>query len=211
MRADVTSSYHPFMDTTRSTVPIRTYHNALRTALLVDAVLWLATGAASRSRDLYSDGDDWESPYALFSVLLVTAAAVATFAITAYTSKPGPRSASRTAAVALAIVATASTVMAWAFPLWAVLLVAGFAALAATGPPQSRNALWLGAVLLVGLAVAVVGVTAKLGRPGSHNDYSEAQSWGITVACALSAAVLAVRARRSSGTHADAGSATRLA
>lgn len=96
--------------------------------------------------------------------------------------------------------------MAWAFPLWAVLLAAGFAALTATGPPQSRNALWLGAALLVGLAVAVVGVTAKLGRPGSHNDYSEAQSWGTTVACALAAAMLAVRARRS-----DAGSATRPA
>ena len=32
----------------------------------------------------------WEGPYALFSVLLVIAAGVATFAITAYTSKPGP-------------------------------------------------------------------------------------------------------------------------
>ena len=33
----------------------------------------------------------------------------------------------------------------------------------------------------------LVGVTAKLGRPGQHNDYSEAQGWGVTVACGLTA------------------------
>ena len=57
--------------------------------------------------------------------------------------------------------------MAWAFPLWAVLLAAGFAALTATGPPQSRNALWLGAALLVGLAVAMLAVRARRSDAGS--------------------------------------------
>jgi hypothetical protein len=188
------------MNTALATVPDRSHRIALRTALFVDAVLWFATGAAARNRELYGDSENWGGPYALFSVLLLLAAAVATFAITMYTSRPGPPSASRIAAIALAVLATVSTVAAWAFPLWAVLLATGVAALAATGPRHRRNALWLGAALLGGLAVAVVGVTAELGPAGSYNDYSEAQGWGITVACALAAVVLAMLARRSSAT-----------
>lgn len=184
------------MDTTHPPGTIRTDRNAERTALLVVAFLWLATGVATRIRDMYSD-DDWEGPYALFSVLLLLAAASTTVVIAQYTSEQGSRSASRTAAVALAVLGTVSTVMAWAFPLWAVLLAAGYVALAATGPPQRRRAGWLGGALLAGLAVAIFAVTAKLGPAGEYNDYSESQSWGITVACALAAAVLTVLARTS--------------
>ena len=99
--------------------------------------------------------------------------------------------------------------MAWAFPVWSVLLAAAFAALAGTGTPQRRHAMWLGAAFLGGLAVAFVGVTAKLGSPGPHNDHSEAQGWGVTVACLLAAAVLAVLVRRSSGKPITTLSATR--
>ena len=156
---------------------------------MVDAVLWLAAGAASVDRALYSD-DKWGGPYALFSVLVLVAAAATTVAIAMYTSKPNARSASRVAAVALAVLATVSTLMAWAFPVWSVLLAAAF---------------------LAGLAIALVGVIAKLGPPGSHNDHSEAQGWGVSIACVLAAAVLAVLVRRNSGTPITIRSATQPA
>ena len=198
------------MDTAPSTIPAHSTRGGLRLALVVDADLWLAAGAASVNRGLYSD-DDWEGPYALFSVLVLAAAAATTLAITMYTSKPNAPSASRVAAGALAVLATASTLIAWAFPVWSVLLAAAFAALAGTGTPQRRHAMWLGAAFLCGLAVALVGVIAKLGPPGSHNDHSEAQGWGVTVACVLAAAVLAVLARRRSGTPVTIRSTTQPA
>ena len=83
--------------------------------------------------------------------------------------------------------------MAWAFVVWALLLAAGYAALALTSP-VFRRALWLSGALLAGVAGAFVGVAAKLGSPGSSNDYSDAQDWGMTIACALTAAVLLVLA-----------------
>jgi hypothetical protein len=184
------------MNTTSPAVAIGAHHGAVRTALVIDAGLWLAVGAASRNRGLYSDGDGWEGTYAVFSVLLLIAAAVAALAVTAYTSPPGQPSRSRVAAVVLVILATVSTVVAWAFPLWAVLLAFGFAALAATGPSRTRNASWLGAALLSGLAVAIVGLLAEIGPAGSHNDYPEAQGWGVTVGCVLAAAVLVLLSRR---------------
>jgi len=198
------------MDTAPSTIPAHSTRSVLRVALVIDAVLWLAAGAASVNRGLYSD-DDWEGPYVLFSVLVLVAAAATTLSITMYTSKPNARTASRFAAVALAVLATVSTMVAWAFPVWSVLLAASFAALAGTGTPQRRHAMWLGAAFLAGLAVALVGANARLGPPGSYDDHSEAQGWGVTVACVLAAAVLAVLARRSSGTSIAIRSATQPA
>lgn len=192
------------MDTTRSSVPVSANRNALSAALVVATALWFATGIASR---LVSGGDDWENAYALFSVLLVIAAATSAGAITVYTSKPKPRSVLRVAAVALAILAVASTIVAWASVVWAVLLAAGFAALAATGPRRRRDACWLSVALLAGLAVALVGLWTKLGPPGEYNDYSEAQEWGVTVACALATVVLGVLARRAHRERADAAAA----
>jgi hypothetical protein len=187
--------------TSSTAVPIHSDRPLLRTAFIVDAVLWLAVGGFSRLRALHADGEDWELPYALFSVFLIISAAASTFTVLMYTSKSGPRSTSRIAAIALAIVGVVSTVMAWAFPLWAVLLAAGFAALAVTGSPQTRSAIRLSGALLVGLAVAFIALTAKIGPPGEYNDHSEAQSWGVTVACGLTAIVLAMLARRTLEAH----------
>ena len=39
--------------------------------------------------------------------------------------------------------------------------------------------------------MSILGVVAKLGAPGDDNNYSEAQSWGVMVACALTALALA--------------------
>lgn len=167
----------------------------LSAAFVVAAVLWLAAGVATRTS---SGADDWEVPYAAFSVLLMAAAAVSAGAIFSYTSKPHDRSVPRLAAVALTVLAVASTVIAWAFVMWAVLLAAGCAALAATGQPKRRDAGWLSMALLAGLAVALVGLWAKLGPPGEYNDYSEAQDWGVTVACVLATGALARRSRRAS-------------
>ena len=140
-----------------------------------------------------SDADDWEVGYALLSGTLLIASVVTTVVVVRRTATPGRTSLARMAAIILAIVATASTFVAWAFVVWAVLLAAGYAALALTSP-VFRRALWLSGALLAGVAGAFVGVAAKLGSPGSSNDYSDAQDWGMTIACALTAAVLLVLA-----------------
>jgi MFS family permease len=195
MRGNATVSYLPVMDTTHSRMPARTDRNATNPALLVIAFVWLAPGVASRNPGLYSDGDGWETPYALFAVALLAASVATTFVIARHTSEPGSPSGRRTAAVALAVLGTVSTVVAWAFPVWAVLLAAGFFALAATGPAHRRRVGWLGGALLAGLALAIVAVNAKLGPADEYNHYSEGQSWGVTVACVLAAAVLVGLAR----------------
>lgn len=201
-------SYRVAMHTARTTVPTHSDRPVLRTAFLVSAVLWLATSGISRLRALHSDGDDWEGYYALFGVFLMMAAAATTLTIVMHTSKSGPRSVSRIAAIAVAFLGVLSTVVAWAFPLWAVLLAAGFAALVVTGSPHGRSALRLSGALLAGLAVAIVARTATIGPPGEYNDYSEAQSWGVTVGCALTAIVLVMLARRTSEVPSDARPAT---
>lgn len=129
------------MNTTGAAVPFRSDRAVLRTAFVVDAVLWLATAGVSRLRYLYADGEDWELPYAVFSIVLLIAAAATTLTVVRYTSKLNGHRAPRIAAIVLALVGVASTIMAWAFPLWAVLLAAGFAALAATGSRHARGAL----------------------------------------------------------------------
>ena len=203
MCAQVGPTYRPAMATTRSVVPVRGNRNLLSAVLLVAALLWLATGIASRTG---LAGDDWEVPYAIFSVLLLMVAATSAGAITVYTAKPKDRSVRRVAAVALAILAVASTIISWAFVVWAVLLAAAFAALTTTGTRQCRDAGWLSAALLAGLAVALVGLWAELGDPGEYNDYSDAQSWGVTVACVLASAVLSVLALRNQRERIVAGS-----
>ncbi|MEO6124258.1 MAG: hypothetical protein ABIR32_11160 [Ilumatobacteraceae bacterium] len=89
------------MDTAAATRPAHSTQRVLRVALAVGAFLWFLVGIAAVSGTLYSD-DDWETPYALFSVLLLMAAATTTLAITMYTSEPHARSASPTAASVLA-------------------------------------------------------------------------------------------------------------
>lgn len=178
------------MDTTHSHEPARTDRNTVHTALVV-AFLWLVAAAAL----LFTNRDDWEWPYAVFSAFLLIASAATTFLVVQHTATAGHTPIPRFAAIALAILATASTVVAWAFVLWAVLLAAGYAALAVTGSPHGRRALWLSGALLAGVGVAFVGVTAKLGPAGDDNNYGQAQGWGIAVACVLAATVLAVLAR----------------
>lgn len=182
------------METTRPVVPIRDSRNVVSVPIVVAVLMWFATAIASRR---FSGDDNWAGPYALFSLLLLLAAATSAGAITAYTSTPKDRSVPRVAAIALAILAVASTIVAWAFVVWSVLLAAAYGALAATGPRQRRDAGWLSAALLAGLAVALVGVWGKLGSPGEYNDYSDAQGWGVTTACALATATLCVLTRHS--------------
>lgn len=190
MRTRLAGSYRAPMVPTGASVPVDADHEMLSPALVVVAALWFATAIASRSFV------DWQVRYALFSVLLLVAAATSAGAIIWYTSTPSSRSLGRVGAVGLVMLAVASTFVAWAFVVWAVLLAAGFASLAATGPRQRRGAGWLSVALLGGLAVAVIGLWAQLGPPGEYNDYSEAQDWGATVACVSVSAVLGMLARR---------------
>ena len=88
----------------------------------------------------------------------------------------------------------------------APLLAAGFAALAWTGAPRRRDAIWLSGGLLIGVAIALIAVTAKIGPPGTYDDYSQAQSWGVTVAALLTGAVFTIGASRAHGATAPAGS-----
>ena len=127
----------------------------------------------------------------MFSVFLLIASVVTTvrrsFADTSERRSHIGRGA--LAPLLLAIVGTASTLVAWAFLMWAVLLAAGLFRARRHRSPQRRRACWLGGALLAGLAVAIIAVNAKIGPAGEYNDYSDAQDWGMTIACALAAAV----------------------
>lgn len=173
--------------------------DGLGLVLVIASGLWLLAAVAFRL--LESSDDGWVGAYMAFSVVLLAAAAVASLGVTLHTSPPGTPSGPRIAAIAWVVVATASTIVAWAFVLWAVLLALGFAALAASGRPQRRHAAWLSAALLVGVVAAVVAAVAEIGDPGTYGDHSEAQGWGTTLSCVLTGIGCAALARRTHATH----------
>jgi hypothetical protein len=138
-------------------------------------------------------GGDW--PYLLFSITLMLAA-VLSVAAAWWGTREADRATLRRCGLGIGLLAAASTVVAWALPLWMTLLAVTFAVWAVAAPRALRPGLiTLAAAQLVGMGAMIVAIKAEVGPQNSYGDYPAAFGVGLLVAGAGSALGLAVVAR----------------
>ncbi len=123
--------------------------------VLAAAVLgWIGVGGYGAWEIVGKEaGDGWERPYVLFSVSLLLALAATVAATWASTGSTGRRTLRR-AGLGLGVLAVASSVMAWAMPLWAALLAITCLVLAVGAPRHIQRGV---AVLAGAQVVGIVG------------------------------------------------------
>ena len=140
-------------------------------------------------------------PYLLFSVTLLLAAGL-TFVAAESCTRASERAALRWCGLGIGVIAVASTLVAWASPLWMTLIATSLAVLAVTAPPDMRAGLaTVAAGHVAGIVVTVASIEAEVGRQDSSGDYPAAAGLGVCVAAAGSALGMAllVRAARTRG------------
>ncbi len=165
--------------------------------ILAAAMLgWIGVGVYGVWEIVGKDaGDGWERPYALFSISLLLAVLASTTAAWGFTHASG-RHALRSVGLGVGIVAAASSVVAWALPLWATLLAGSCALLAVAGPRLVRGGVaLLAAAQVVGIAAMIGATEAEVGRQDSYGDYPAAFGLGNVVIAAGSVLGLTILAR----------------
>lgn len=138
-------------------------------------------------------GGDW--PYILFSITLMLSAALSV-ATAWWGTREAGRATLRLCGLGVGMLAMASTVVAWASPLWMTSLAIAFAVLACAAPRALRPGLaTLAAAQLVGLGATIVAIEAELGPQDSYGDYQAAFGVGLLVTGVGSVLGLGVLAR----------------
>ena len=104
---------------------------------------WLGVGAYG-VWEIASEaaGEGGETPYVLFSIALFAAAAL-TIAIAWESTRGGGRSLLRRVGLGVCLLGLASTIAAWALPLWMTLFGVGFALVAAAAPRERQRGFWV--------------------------------------------------------------------
>ena len=94
------------------------------------------------------------------------------------------------------MIADASTLVAWASPLWMTLLATSLALFAMVARPDLRAGLaTVAAGHAAGIVVTVVAIEAELGRRDSYGDYPAAAGLGVAAAATGSALGMALLVR----------------
>ncbi len=138
-------------------------------------------------------GGAW--PYLLFAITLMLAAALSV-AVAWSGIRETDRATLRRCGLGIGLLAVASTVVAWALPLWMTLLAITFAVWAVAAPRALRPGLaTLAAAQLVGMGATIVAIIAEVGAQDSYGDYPFAFGVGLLVTGNGSALGLAVLAR----------------
>ena len=137
-----------------------------------------------------AQGDDWETPYAIFSVALFLGTLL-TVASVWIASRHRGRSPMRMIGLGVCAVAVLSTVVAWALPLWMTLSAIGYALVAAAGvPPWRRAVAFLSAAQAFGMAALFLGIAAEVGAQDEYGDHPAA--FGIATLVTAVATVCAL-------------------
>jgi len=141
-------------------------------------------------------GDAWQRPYLFFTIALILAVGATTVAARGYLEPLG-RLRLRVLCGGVAALAVASSMVAWAIPLWATLLAISCAIVAIDARRHARSGLLvLAAAPLVGTAAMFVAIASELGREDGYGDYPAAFGVGnatIAAGCLIGLAVLALR------------------
>jgi hypothetical protein len=134
-------------------------------------------------------------PYLLFSITLLLAA-ILTLAASESCTRATDRAALRWCGLGVGVIAVASTLVAWAGPLWMTMLATSLAVLAVVAPPGMRAALaTVTAGHVAGIVVTVAAIEAEVGRQDSSGDYPAAAGLGVCAAAAGSALGMALLVR----------------
>jgi hypothetical protein len=170
-----------------------------RMLLSVAALGWLGVGAYGVWEMVGEEaGDAWQRPYLFFTIALVLAVGATTTVVRGYLEPLGhPRL--RVVSGGVAMLAVASSMVAWAIPLWATLLTLSCVIVAFDARRHARSGLaLLAAAPLVGMAAMFVASAAELGREDSYGDYPAAFGVGnatIAAGCLIGLAMLGFRCR----------------
>jgi hypothetical protein len=176
---------------------MRTHQEAFMSArtprmlIALAAVAWIVVGGYGVWEIVADDlGEDWETPYAIFSIalLLGTLLTVASVWIASCHERRSP---TQVVGLGFCAVAVLSTVAAWALPLWMTLSAVGYALVAAAGvPPWRRAVALLSAAQALGMAALVLGIAAEVGRQDEYGDHPVA--FGIATLATAVATVCAL-------------------
>jgi 4-amino-4-deoxy-L-arabinose transferase-like glycosyltransferase len=143
----------------------------------------------------HDDSDDWERPYALYTLGLVLGALLIVAAATSMT-RQNARPRLRMVGLVICGLGVATTIVAWALPLWMTVLGAGLALLAiAAGPRQRRAVVALAGAQLAGLVALFAGIAAEVGQPDEYGDYPAAGGIALIVTAAVTVLALIDLAR----------------
>ena len=141
-------------------------------------------------------GENWETPYAIFSIALLLGTLL-TVAAVWIAGRHGERSPMRMVGLGVCAVAVLSTVAAWALPLWMTLSAVGYALIAAAGvPPWRRAVALLSAAQALGMAALFLGIAVEVGRQDQYGDHPVAFGIG-TLATAVATVGALVQLDRS--------------
>jgi hypothetical protein len=162
------------------------------------ALAWIVVGGYGMWEIVAEDsGEDWETPYAIFSSALFLGTLL-TVAAVWIVSRHSERSPMRMVGFGVCAVAVLSTVVAWALPLWMTLSAVGYALVAASGAqPWRRAVALLSAAQVLGMAALFLGIAVEVGRQDEYGDHPAAFGLGTLVTAAATVGAL-VQLRRSS-------------
>ena len=165
------------------------------------AVAWIVVGGYGVWEIVAEDsGEDWEVPYAIFSIALLIGTLL-TVAAVWIASRHGERAPMRIVGLGVCVVAVLSTVAAWALPLWMTLSAVGYGLVAAAGaPPWRRAVALLSAAQVLGIAALFLGIAAEVGRQDEYGDHPVAFGIGA-LATAVATVGALVQLHRSLDAH----------
>ena len=146
---------------------------------------WLVVGSYGLWGVVAEDsGDNWETPYLVFTIALFLGALLTTAAVW-NVSQHEARSPMRMIGLCVCAVGQLSTLVAWALLLWMTLLAVGYALIAVSGANRWRRPVaFLAGAQLLGMAVMFVGIAAEVGRRDEYGDHPVAFGLGIIVTAA---------------------------
>jgi hypothetical protein len=171
------------------------------TAVLA-AASWLVVGGYGAREAAEAGG--WLATYRLFAVALAVASVLTVAAVGSSTGRPA-RPRLHTAGLAVAGFGVVTTLVAWALPLWMVVLGAGIALIAAATTRRERAAtIALAVAPFVGLATLIVAIEAEIGSRDEYGDYPAAIGIALVVTAVGMIGALLAFARRVPAIPADA-------
>jgi hypothetical protein len=148
------------------------------TAVLA-AAGWLVVGGHGAREAAEAGG--WLASYRLFAVALVVASVLTVAAVGSSTGPPA-RPRLHTAGLAVAGFGVVTTLVAWALPLWMVVLGAGIGLIAAATTRRERAAsIALAIAPFVGLATLIVAIEVEVGSRDEYGDYPAATGVALVV------------------------------
>jgi len=154
----------------------------VRPLILLAALGWLVVGGYGVVEAIAEDsGDGWEIGYGIFAISLMLASILTVVAVAAVTRR-SERTVLRSIGLVVCGVGVASTLVAWALPLWMTLFAIGFAIVAASvSEGMRRPVAALAAAQIVGMAALFAGMAAEIGPVDEYGDHPVAFAIGIVV------------------------------